>query len=312
MQSHAPPGYECPFCRLLRGVETEHNRLDDIVWRDERTTAFISPRWWPNNHGHVLVIPNEHVENLYAIDDELLGAVYATVKRVAIALKTAYGCDGDVDAPAQRARGQPGRLAPARPRLPALSRRPPLRAARGEALGVARRARAVRREAARRSLSDSARTARSAESGSASSQASVFEASLSSASTLSSRCSGFVSSSFVCDRPRRLCTKSITVGMPARETSAASCSGPDGSWCDVPATSRTASSAKPISVSSNRIGSMFQIRSHSTSMFSSAANRSARLARHREHARERVRVEVALVEQLLGGLDDRGDDARPA
>ena len=38
----------------------------------------------------------------------------------------------------------------------------------------------------------------------------------------------FVSSSFVCDRPRRLCTNSITVGIPARETSAASCSGPLG------------------------------------------------------------------------------------
>ena len=94
MQSHAPPGYECPFCRLLRGVETDHNRLDDIVWRDETTTAFISPRWWPKNHGHVLVIPNEHVENLYAIDDDLLGAVYSTVKRIAIGLKTAYGCEG--------------------------------------------------------------------------------------------------------------------------------------------------------------------------------------------------------------------------
>ena len=94
MWSHAPPGYDCPFCRLLRGVETEHNRLDDIVWQDERTTAFIAPRWWPANHGHAVVIPNEHIENLYAIDEALLGDVYATVKRIAIALKEAYGCDG--------------------------------------------------------------------------------------------------------------------------------------------------------------------------------------------------------------------------
>ena len=64
------------------------------MWRDDRTTAFIAPRWWPKNHGHVLVIPNEHVENLYAIDDDLLGAVYATAKRIAIGLKEAYRCDG--------------------------------------------------------------------------------------------------------------------------------------------------------------------------------------------------------------------------
>ena len=44
----------------------------------------------------------------------------------------------------------------------------------------------------------------------------------------------FVSSSFVCERPRRLCTNSITVGTPARETSAASCSGPLGSLCERP------------------------------------------------------------------------------
>jgi histidine triad (HIT) family protein len=40
------------------------------------------------------VIPNAHVENLYDIDDELLGAVYATAKRVALAMKTAYACEG--------------------------------------------------------------------------------------------------------------------------------------------------------------------------------------------------------------------------
>jgi histidine triad (HIT) family protein len=94
VHSHAPPGYECPFCRLLGGVETGRNGLDDVVWRDATTTAFISPRWWPKNHGHVLVIPNEHVENLYSINDDLLGAVHATSKRIAIALKTAYGCEG--------------------------------------------------------------------------------------------------------------------------------------------------------------------------------------------------------------------------
>lgn len=92
--SHAPPGYDCPFCRLLRGIDTDLNRQDDIVWQEDRTTAFISPRWWPANHGHVLVIPNVHVENLYTVDDELLCAVSSTVRQLAIGLKEAYGCDG--------------------------------------------------------------------------------------------------------------------------------------------------------------------------------------------------------------------------
>src|SRR5262249_50014472 len=72
---HEPPGYDCPFCRLLRGVEPEHNTLADIVSRDERTCAFISPKWWAGNPGHAIVIPVEHVENLYEIEPGLLGAV---------------------------------------------------------------------------------------------------------------------------------------------------------------------------------------------------------------------------------------------
>ena len=57
---------------------------------------------------------------------------------------------------------------------------------------------------------------------------------------------------------------------------------------------------------------MLQIRSHSTSTSSSCANRSRRLLREPQQLRELVRVEVALVEQLLGRLDDRGDDPRLA
>jgi len=84
----------CPFCGLLRGEETEWNAAADVVWQDERTTAFVSPRWWRGNEGHVIVIPNEHVRDIAAIDEAMLGRVYATAKRVAAALVDAYGCEG--------------------------------------------------------------------------------------------------------------------------------------------------------------------------------------------------------------------------
>jgi histidine triad (HIT) family protein len=92
--SHEPRGYDCPFCRLLRGGETEHNTHADIVWRDDHTCAFVSPKWWAGNEGHAVVIPAQHVENLYEIDAGLLGMVYATVQRIAIAMRDAYGCPG--------------------------------------------------------------------------------------------------------------------------------------------------------------------------------------------------------------------------
>ncbi len=84
----------CPFCRLAAGAETARNHLDDVVWRDERTLAFVSPRWWPPTEGNVIVVPGEHIENLYAIENDDLAAVYATVRRVAIAMRATYGCEG--------------------------------------------------------------------------------------------------------------------------------------------------------------------------------------------------------------------------
>jgi histidine triad (HIT) family protein len=92
--SHAPPDYSCPFCNVASGGETDWVKRSDLVWQDERTTAFVAPKWWNASPAHVLVIPNEHFENLYAIPDETLGVVYGTAKRVALALKDAYGCEG--------------------------------------------------------------------------------------------------------------------------------------------------------------------------------------------------------------------------
>jgi histidine triad (HIT) family protein len=91
---HAPPGYECPFCRVVAGLATEWTTPADVVLRERGTTAFVSARWWPRNPGHVIVVPDRHVESLYGADDDLLGAVYATVRRIALAIRSSYGCTG--------------------------------------------------------------------------------------------------------------------------------------------------------------------------------------------------------------------------
>ncbi len=91
---HAPAGYVCPFCALVAGGETERNRRDDVVFHDEHTTAFVSPKWWHGNEGHAIVVPNEHVENLYEIPEALLAHVSATVRRVAQAIRETYECAG--------------------------------------------------------------------------------------------------------------------------------------------------------------------------------------------------------------------------
>jgi histidine triad (HIT) family protein len=56
--------------------------------------AFVCPRWWPNNHGHVLVVPIRHYENLYELAPEAGHAVHDLVRDVAIAIRSTYGCEG--------------------------------------------------------------------------------------------------------------------------------------------------------------------------------------------------------------------------
>lgn len=56
--------------------------------------AFIAPRWWPNNPGHVLVVPIGHHENIYGLPIEAGYAVHDLVREVALAVRDTYGCDG--------------------------------------------------------------------------------------------------------------------------------------------------------------------------------------------------------------------------
>jgi histidine triad (HIT) family protein len=92
--THEPEDYTCPFCAFLNGRETDYNRKSDVVYQNEHTVAFISPKWWPHNPGHVLVIPRKHFENIYIIPNEMLVEVYKTVKKVATAIRNTYDCEG--------------------------------------------------------------------------------------------------------------------------------------------------------------------------------------------------------------------------
>ena len=94
--THAPPDYICPFCLVVKGIENEHvtTKQDEVVFKDEEVTAFVSSRWQPNNPGHVLVIPNQHIENVYSMPTHLLGRVQEVAREISLAFKEAYKCDG--------------------------------------------------------------------------------------------------------------------------------------------------------------------------------------------------------------------------
>jgi histidine triad (HIT) family protein len=81
---------------LVQGIENEHvtSRQDDIFYKDKYVTAFIASHWWPNNRGHIIIIPNKHIESLYDLPDNLSAKIYALSKQVALAFKKVYKCDG--------------------------------------------------------------------------------------------------------------------------------------------------------------------------------------------------------------------------
>jgi histidine triad (HIT) family protein len=96
MYNHAPSNYVCPFCSLVQGQANEHtlSTSDDIIYHDHQITAFIGSHQWPNNHGNVIIVPNEHFENIYDLPSYYAAAIHQLAQKIALTMKTIYGCDG--------------------------------------------------------------------------------------------------------------------------------------------------------------------------------------------------------------------------
>lgn len=94
--SNAPNDYECPICLGVAHIENDQTLLKtvDIVYTDELVTVFINSFFVGKNSGHAIVVPNKHFETLYEIPDEIGSRIFKISKKVAIAMKTSYECDG--------------------------------------------------------------------------------------------------------------------------------------------------------------------------------------------------------------------------
>jgi histidine triad (HIT) family protein len=66
----------------------------DIVHHTPTVTAFLGAHQWPNNHGNVIVMPNEHFENIYDLPTHFALPLHELIKAIALALKTVYACEG--------------------------------------------------------------------------------------------------------------------------------------------------------------------------------------------------------------------------
>ena len=96
MYNHEPPDYNCPFCKVAAGLEDEasYTVASDIVLRTNLVIGFISSHWWPCNPGHLILIPWDHYENIYDLPETCGTEIYRASREIALAMKTAYGCEG--------------------------------------------------------------------------------------------------------------------------------------------------------------------------------------------------------------------------
>ncbi len=96
MKSNAPQIYICPICFGNQGKENEDTylRQADLVYSDDLVSAWINSFWIKGNEGHVIIVPNEHFENIYVIPDKVGHRIFELSKIISKIMKQAYGCDG--------------------------------------------------------------------------------------------------------------------------------------------------------------------------------------------------------------------------
>lgn len=77
----------CLFCQVVAGEAPAHRVLDE-----QDAVAFLDVR--PLFPGHCLLVPREHHETLADLPEALVGGLFATARRLAVAVEAAMEAEG--------------------------------------------------------------------------------------------------------------------------------------------------------------------------------------------------------------------------
>jgi histidine triad (HIT) family protein len=77
----------CPFCAIIAGSSPA-----SIVHADDATVAFLDAR--PLFHGHVLLVPREHIETLPDLPPEAVGPFFRRAQALCVAVTEAMDAEG--------------------------------------------------------------------------------------------------------------------------------------------------------------------------------------------------------------------------
>ncbi|HMH70138.1 MAG TPA: HIT family protein [Candidatus Saccharimonadales bacterium] len=96
VKSNAPNNYVCPICLGVNKADSPDTLMKptDIIYKDNFVTGFINSFFVGNNPGHAIIVPNDHYENIYDLPEETGNHIFAVAQKIALAMKTTYGCDG--------------------------------------------------------------------------------------------------------------------------------------------------------------------------------------------------------------------------
>ena len=78
---------DCIFCKLANGEIPTATLYED---NDFRVILDLGPA----SKGHALILPKEHYDNLYELDDESASKVLVLAKKMITRMTKALGCDG--------------------------------------------------------------------------------------------------------------------------------------------------------------------------------------------------------------------------
>ena len=78
---------DCIFCKLANGVfET------NVIYEDDDFTVILDAA--PATRGHALILPKEHYESVYDLDEETAGKAFKLAKKLAAHMTDVLKCDG--------------------------------------------------------------------------------------------------------------------------------------------------------------------------------------------------------------------------
>lgn len=75
------------FCKIIKNEIPSYT-----IYEDDIVKVFLDVN--PNHNGHTLIVPKEHYENLFDIDNEVLNHILQVAKKISSLLKERLNYDG--------------------------------------------------------------------------------------------------------------------------------------------------------------------------------------------------------------------------